>query len=83
MDRSDYTILGLGEGTACNDFLLGLPIGGENTYKKAVAKAISSKGGDLLIQASADETIRYFPAPFFCLYIKRCITVTGLVVKFK
>jgi hypothetical protein len=83
MDKGDYTILGVGEGSACSSFFLGIPLGGENTYKKAVEKAVSSKGGDLLIQASADETLTYFPATFLSIYQQRCITVTGLVVRLK
>ncbi len=83
MDRADYTIMGVGEGAACNSFLFNIPIGGENTYKKAVSKALSSKGGDLLIQTSADETITYFPSIHLPIYQRICVTVTGLVVRFK
>ena len=38
MDRADYTIMGMGEGTACNSFLFNIPIGGENTLRRQSQK---------------------------------------------
>lgn len=83
LDKNSYTILGATEGTACADFFLGLPIGGQNTYKSAVDKALQAKGGDLIIQSSADEAITFFPSTFFAIYQQSCVTIRGLAVKLK
>ncbi|MBI5050409.1 MAG: hypothetical protein HZC11_05970, partial [Nitrospirae bacterium] len=83
MDKSSYTILGATEGTACADFILGIPVGGQNTYKNAVDKALQAKGGDLLIRSSADASATFFPSIFLAIYQQNCITVKGLAVKLK
>ena len=83
MDRSDYTVMGVGEGSATVKYFLGIPIEGEDTYKKAVEEAVKSRGGDLLIQASADLYTTGFPFRFIPIYEEQTITVTGVVVKLK
>lgn len=83
MNKTDYTVLGVGGGTACASNFLGLPIGGKNTYQEAVNKAVGSKGGDLLIQTSADYNMTFFPSTFFAIWQESCVTVQGLVIKLK
>ncbi len=80
MDKQDYTLLGVGMGTACSNFFFGFP-SGEQTYQKAVNQAVQSRNGDLLIQTSADLEQNYFPLPFFYFWSQSCVTVQGLVVK--
>lgn len=83
MNKTDYTVLGVGEGTACASNFLGLPLGGKNTYQAAVNKAVGSKGGDLLIQSSADASMTFFPSTLWPLWQESCVTVQGLVIKLK
>lgn len=78
-----YQILGTGEGTACTSYLLGFPTGGSNPYQTAVNAAIKSKNGDYFIQATTDVRLNYFPSTLFALYLERCVTTQGLVIKFK
>lgn len=78
-----YTIMGAAEGTSCASFILQLPIiGTKNTFQAAVNNAIRSKGGDLFIQATSDESFFFFPHPVYG-YSERCVTVQGLVIKLK
>jgi len=83
LDKSDYKILGQGSGEACMTHVLNIPTGGKNTYQDAVAQAVGSKGGDLLIQSSSDTIETFFPSTMFSFWGERCITVTGTVVKLK
>jgi len=79
VSKADYELLGSGSGEACADFLLGLPVSGQNTYQKAVSRAVASKGGDILIQTSSDLKLTGIPI----LYEQHCISVEGVVVKLK
>lgn len=83
LSRSDYKILGQGSGEACMSHIFNIPTGGKNTYQEAVAKAVGSKGGDLLIQSSSDTVETFFPSTMVSFWGERCITVTGTVVKLK
>lgn len=76
-----YTIAGSAEGTSCASFLFGIPVAGKNTYQDAIRNAIKAKQGDYFLQSSADEYDWFFLIPQ--LYHERCMTVEGLVIKFK
>jgi hypothetical protein len=83
LKHEDYTILGVGEGQACKKALFGLiPLGGEKTYREAVRRAVAEKGGDILIQTSADQMSTLF-LPILPIYYESCIFVEGIVIKFK
>lgn len=78
-----YTIMGTGTGTSCQKYFLGFNLDGSEeggTYRKAVRLAIKEKGGDHLINATSDIS-RTFIIIF--LYHEECVTVEGLVIKFK
>ncbi|CAI2716940.1 DUF6567 family protein [Nitrospina watsonii] len=79
--KGEYTVLGVGTGTSCADFIIGIPTSGENTFQQAVNKAVASKQGDLLVQSSADVKLNYFPTTFFSLWNQSCVTVQGMVIK--
>ena len=83
LDKNAYTILGQGSGEACMTHVFNIPTGGKNTYQDAVAQAVGSKGGDLLIQSSSDTVETFFPSTLFSFWGERCISVTGTVVKLK
>ncbi len=83
MDKDSYTILGTGTGQACASYFLGIPVGGENTYKLAVEQAIAERGGNMIIQSSVDRIQTYFPSTFFAISNKLCTSVTGTVIKLK
>lgn len=82
-----YTIIGTATGESCARFLFGFPLatatGEKNSYQAAVRKAIQSRNGDHFIQATADFAYTGFPLPQYAIYQDVCVTVEGLVIKFK
>lgn len=78
-----YQILGNAEATACASYIFGFPTGGSNLNQTAVNNAVKSKNGDFFVQSTADIRLNYFPSTLFALYLERCVTVQGLVLKFK
>jgi hypothetical protein len=83
-----YTILGTGSGEACSRYVFGFPLatatGEKGTYQAAVRKAIQSKNGDYFIQATSDFQYTGFPNAYYVpFYQELCVTVEGLVIKFK
>lgn len=83
-----YTIMGTSSGEACGRFVLGFPLatatGEKSTYQAAVRKAILAKNGDHFIQSTSDFQLTTFIHPqYLPIYNELCVTVEGLVIKFK
>jgi len=83
-----YTIQGTSSAEACARFVLGFPLatatGEKSTYQAAVRKAILAKNGDHFIQSTADFQWTSFVHPqYMPIYNELCVTVEGLVIKFK
>lgn len=83
MPKDSYTILGTAEATGCDDFLIGIPLGGNFSFKDTIDMAVKAKGGDLFVQTSTDRKSVGFPSYLFGIWKQECITVQGIIVKFK
>ena len=71
-------VIGPAEGETCQTYVFGLPVGGEDTIRGAIADALSKTGGDTLINYTVDR--KKFRAP---IVSKECTCVTGTAVKFE
>ena len=76
-----YSEIGPVEGEACRNFLLGVIPWGDSTIAAAMDQALSTKGGDAIINASV-ETSLYGFVPIYNLFAYTCTKVRGIAIKF-
>jgi len=80
-DARSYSEIGPVEGEACRYFLLGIIPWGDSTPTTAMDKALRSKGGDAIINASV-ETSLYGFVPIWNIFAYTCTKVRGIAIKF-
>ena len=76
-----YSELGPVFGRACRYFLLAVIPWGDSTPTAAMQKALSTSGGDAIINASV-ETSLYVFIPIYNVFSFTCTTVRGIAIKF-
>ena len=80
-EARSYSEIGPVEGEACRYFLLGIIPWGDSTPTAAMDKALSTKGGDAIINASV-ETSLYGFVPIWNIFAYTCTKVRGIAIKF-
>ena len=80
-EARNYEELGHVEGEACRFFALGIIPWGDSTSTEAMDNALSTVGGDALINASV-ETSLYGFIPIYNVFSFTCTTVRGIAIKF-
>ena len=76
-----YKSLGSAEGQACRYFLLAVIPWGNSDIQVAVAKALSTSGGDALINVTTSTSLYGF-VPIYNVFSFTCTTVKGTAIKF-
>ena len=79
LEGKEYVILGNASGSKSLVYLLGLfPISSANTIRSAIADAVSSQGGDAMINVTVETYSQYW-----ILFSRVVTSVYGDVIKFK
>ena len=76
-----YKELGPTQGQACRFFLLGVAPWGNATLSTAVDNALSSVGGDALINVTVSNSLYGF-VPIYNIFTYTCTDVNGIAIKF-
>jgi len=76
-----YKELGPVQGEACRFFLLGVAPWGNATLSTAVDDALSSVGGDALINVTVSNSLYGF-VPIYNVFCYTCTDVKGIAIKF-
>ena len=74
--------LGPVEGSSCRHFVLAVIPFGDGSFSKAVEDALSSRGGDALINVTVTNSLYGF-IPIYNVYTCTCTSVSGIAVKYK
>ena len=74
--------LGPVEGSSCRHFVLAVIPFGDGSFSKAVEDALSSRGGDALINVTVTNSLYGF-IPIYNVYTFTCTSVSGIAVKYK
>ncbi|ULA61794.1 MAG: hypothetical protein LZF60_380006 [Nitrospira sp.] len=74
--------LGQVEGSSCRHFVIAVIPFGDGSFSKAVEAALSSRGGDALINVTVTNSLYGF-IPIYNVYSFTCTTVSGIAVKYK
>ncbi len=75
-----YKELGVAQGEACRYFLLGMVPWGDATFSKAVDNALSTTGGDALINVTVTNSLYGF-VPLYNIFAYTCTEVKGIAIK--
>ena len=74
--------LGPVEGSSCRHFVRAVIPFGDGSFSKAVEDALSSRGGDALINVTVTNSLYGF-IPIYNVYTFTCTSVSGIAVKYK
>jgi hypothetical protein len=74
--------IGPAEGEACRYFVLAIIPFGDSAFSTAVDNALSSSGGDALINVSVSSSLYGF-IPIYNVFSFTCTSVRGVAIKFE
>jgi hypothetical protein len=75
-----YTEIGPAAGQSCRYMLLGVAPWGNGTVTTAIDEALSSSGGDALLNVSVTNSLYSF-IPYWNIFCYTCTSVNGVAIK--